>query len=54
VEAACVDLRKPYRLSIEQWPPNRRILYDRFHILQQAQGLSMKCRGPSFSANGGG
>jgi hypothetical protein len=25
IEAACVDMWKPYRLSIEQWAPNCRI-----------------------------
>jgi transposase len=26
IEAACVDMGKPYRLSIEQWAPNCRII----------------------------
>src|ERR1700720_4443204 len=38
IEAACVDMWKPYRLSIEQWAPNCRIIYDKFHIMQHANG----------------
>ncbi len=36
IEAACVDMWKPYRLSIEQWAPNCQIIYDKFHIMQHA------------------
>ena len=28
IAAACVDMWEPYRLSIEQWAPNCRIVYD--------------------------
>jgi len=27
-----VDMWEPYRLSIEQWAPNSRIVYDKFHL----------------------
>jgi hypothetical protein len=52
VEAACVDIRKPYRLSIEQWAPNCRIIYDKLHIMQHADGAVMKCVGQSLSRKG--
>jgi transposase len=31
IEAACVDLWEPFRLSIEQWAPGCKIVYDKFH-----------------------
>ena len=37
IEAACVDMWEPYRLSIEQWAPHCRIVYDKFHIMQHAK-----------------
>src|SRR5882762_2666661 len=36
IEAACVDMWKPYRLSIEQWALNCQIIYDKFHVMQHA------------------
>ncbi len=36
VRAACVDMWAPFRQSIEQWLPNCRIVYDKFHILKHA------------------
>ena len=27
---------KPYRLSLEQWAPQGRIIYDKFHVLQDS------------------
>lgn len=36
IEAACVDMWEPWRLSIEQWAPNCRIVYDRFHVMVHA------------------
>jgi transposase len=36
ITAACVDMWEPFRLSIEQWAPNCRIVYDKFHIMQHA------------------
>jgi transposase len=37
IEAICVDMWKPYGLSLEQWVPQGRIVYDKFHVLQHAQ-----------------
>src|SRR3954470_5126595 len=34
IEACCVDMWKPFRLSIEEWAPECRIVYDKFHIIQ--------------------
>ena len=36
IEAACVDMWEPFRLSIEQWAPQCKIVYDKFHIMQHA------------------
>ena len=36
MEAACVDMWEPFRLSIEQWAPQCKIVYDKFHIIQHA------------------
>jgi transposase len=37
IEAACVDRWEPYRLSIEEWAPNCRLVYDKFPILPACQ-----------------
>src|SRR5260370_15199518 len=36
IEAVCVDMWEPFRLSIEQWAPQCKIVYDKFHVLQHA------------------
>jgi transposase len=36
IAAACVDMWAPFRQSIEQWAPECRIVYDKFHIMQHA------------------
>jgi transposase len=36
MEAACVDMWKPFRQSIEEGAPRCKIVYDKFHILQHA------------------
>src|SRR6267143_7215200 len=33
IRAACVDMWEPFRQSLEQWVPECRIIYDKFHIL---------------------
>ena len=48
VEAACVDMWEPYRLSIEQWLPNCRIVYDKFHIMQHANDAIDEVRRAEF------
>lgn len=53
IEAACVDMWKPYRLSIEQWAPNCRIIYDKFHIMQHANSAVDEVRRAEFFRKGG-
>src|SRR5439155_27284097 len=36
IEAACLDMWEPYRLSLAQWTPACRLVYDKFHLLQHA------------------
>jgi transposase len=52
IAAACVDMWEPYRLSIEQWAPNCRIVYDKFHVMHTPTKPLTKCGGPSSSARG--
>ena len=35
VQAACVDMWEPFKQSIEQWLPNCRIIYDKFHVRRE-------------------
>jgi transposase len=53
IEAACVDMWTPFRLSIEQWAPNCRIVYDKFHILQHANRAIDEVRRAEFFRKGG-
>ena len=53
ITAACVDMWEPYRLSIEQWAPNCRIVYDKFHILQHANAAVDEVRREEFFRKGG-
>ena len=50
VRAACVDMWEPFRQSLEQWVPQCRIVYDKFHILQLPGRRWMRCDVPSSSA----
>src|SRR6202034_4399536 len=55
ISAACVDMWEPFRLSIEQWAPQCRIVYDKFHIMQHAnQAIDEVRRGGVFLAKRGG
>ena len=58
IEAVCVDMWEPYRLSLEQWIPNCRIVYDKFHIMKRAHdAIDEVRRAESFAradACGGG
>jgi transposase len=51
--AACVDMWEPYRLSIEQWAPQCRIVYDKFHIMQHANAAVDEVRRTEFFRKGG-
>ena len=53
ITAACVDMWEPYRLSIEQWVPNCRIIYDKFHVLQHANAAVDEVRRAEFFRKGG-
>src|ERR1700691_6130279 len=53
IEAVCVDMWKPYRLSLEQWAPQGRIIYDKFHVLQHAQQAVDEVRRAEFFRQGG-
>ena len=53
IAAACVDMWEPFRLSIEQWAPNCRMVYDKFHILQHANAAVDEVRRAEFFRKGG-
>ncbi len=36
IEAACIDMWRPFKMSILEWSPNCAIVYDKFHIMQHA------------------
>ncbi len=52
IEAACVDMWEPFRLSIEQWAPQCRIVYDKFHIMQHANDAIDEVRKAEFFRQG--
>ena len=52
IEACCVDMWKPFRLSIEEWVPQCRIVYDKFHILQHANDAVEEVRRAEFFRKG--
>lgn len=53
IQAACLDMWKPYRSSIEQWAPNCQIIYDKFHIMQHANQAVDEVRRAEFFRKGG-
>lgn len=53
IEAACVDMWEPFRLSIEQWAPQCLIVYDKFHIMQHANAAVDEVRRAEFFRKGG-
>jgi len=52
IEAACVDMWEPFRLSIEQWAPQCKIVYDKFHVLQHANDAVDEVRRAEFFRQG--
>src|SRR5450432_653812 len=52
IEAACVDMWAPFRLSIEEWAPQCKIVYDKFHILQHANDAIDEVRKAEFYRQG--
>ena len=53
IRAACVDMWEPFRQSLEQWVPQCRIVYDKFHILQHAGQAVDEVRRAEFFRKGG-
>ena len=52
IEAACVDMWEPFRLSIEEWAPQCQIVYDKFHIIQHANDAIDEVRKAEFFRQG--
>jgi transposase len=52
IEAACVDMWEPFRLSMEEWAPACRIVYDKFHIIQHANDAVDEVRRAEFFRKG--
>jgi transposase len=53
ITAACVDMWEPFRLSLQQWVLNCRIVYDKFHIMQHANLAVDEVRRAEFFRQGG-
>lgn len=53
VEAACIDMWAAFKASIEDWAPNCRIVYDKFHIMQHANKAIDEVRRAEFFRKGG-
>ena len=53
LQAACVDRHEPYRLSLEQWAPQCRLVYDKFHVMQHANEAVSEVRRAEFFRKGG-
>jgi transposase len=53
IEAVCVDMWEPFRLSLEEWLPQCRIVYDKFHIMQHANEAIDEVRRAEFFRKGG-
>jgi transposase len=53
IEAACVDMWRPFTNSTEQWARNCRIVYDKFHVLQHANKAIDEVRRAEFFRKGG-
>jgi transposase len=52
IEAACVDMWEPFRLSLEEWAPDCKIVYDKFHIMQHANDAIDEVRRAEFFRQG--
>jgi transposase len=53
IEAACVDMWRPFTNSIAHWAGNCRIVYDKFHVLQHANKAIDEVRRAEFFRKGG-
>ena len=52
IEAACVDMWEPFRLSLMEWAPQCKIVYDKFHIPQHANDAVDEVRRAEFFRKG--
>jgi transposase len=52
IEAVCVDMWEPFRLSIEQWAPQCKIVDDKFHIMQHGNDAIGEVRKAEFFRQG--
>lgn len=52
IEAACIDMWEPFRLSLEEWAPECQIVYDKFHIMQHANDAVDEVRKAEFFRQG--
>lgn len=52
IQVACVDMWRPFRLSIEENAPDCAIVYDKFHILQHANKAIDEVRRAEFFRQG--
>ena len=48
LEAVCVDMWEPFRLSIQEWAPQAKLVYDKFHIIQHANDAIDEVRRAEF------
>lgn len=53
IAAVCADMWKPYQLSLEEWAPQARLVYDKFHVLQHANAAIDEVRRAEFFRRGG-
>src|SRR3989441_2213394 len=53
IRAACVDMHEPYRLSLEEWVPQCRLIYDKFHVMKHANEAVAEVRRAEFFRKGG-
>jgi transposase len=53
IEAACVDMWEPFKISIQEWAPHCAIVYDKFHIMQHANQAVDEVRRAEFFRKGG-
>jgi transposase len=52
IQAACMDMWKPFRLSLEKWAPQAKIIYDKFHIMKHANDAVDEVRRAEFFRQG--
>ena len=52
IEAACVDMRVPFKACISAWSPDCAIVCDKFHIIQHANRAIDEVRRREFFRNG--